>query len=222
MILLAEDEFAIREAEAAYLRHAGYNVAEVNDGNEALAMFESQVVELVVLDINLPHLDGLAVCRHIRSVSDVPIIMVTARNSDADELIGLESGADDYIRKPFNPRILIARVQTLLARTNSTLLHRRSLEIDPLKATLIKAGRKIELTKTQFNILYRLMEHPDTVLSRRQLIAAAKDDDYADADIFDRTIDSHIKAIRKKVEDDPACPVLVKTVIGKGYTYEDA
>lgn len=218
MILLVEDEPDIREAEAAYIRHAGFEVIEAEDGKAALEHL-SRSVELVVLDLNLPVMDGLEVCKSIRARSGVPIIMVTARNSDADELLGLHCGADDYLKKPFNPKVLVARIQALLRRSGTTVLTCEPFAMNPETMLLTKHSQAVGLTTTQFNILYKLMQQPGRVFAREQLIEAAHGDVYNYRSIFDRTIDAHIKAIRKKLEDDPSRPQYIQTVIGRGYRF---
>ncbi|MGA8113607.1 MAG: response regulator transcription factor [Actinocatenispora sp.] len=218
-VLVVEDEAAIREAETAYLRRAGHVVREAADGATAWELFTASPFDLVVLDLNLPGLDGLTLCRRIRAGSQVPIMMVTARTTDLDELVGLDSGADDYLRKPFNPRVLVARVRALIRRVGGDLVHAGPLTLDPQRMTLHKDGAQVTLTTIQFNILYRLAARPGTVLSRGQLIEAAHPDEPGRREIFDRTIDAHIRSIRKLVEDDPARPRLVQTVIGSGYRF---
>ena len=219
VVLLIEDEAAIREVEAAYLRRAGYGVVEATDGQIALEAFARSEPDLVVLDLNLPRLGGIEVCRRIRRSSTVPIIMVTARASEIDEMLGLEVGTDDYLKKPFNPKILVARVQALLRRAGDRGIHVAPFRLDPDKMEVRKNGRPIALTTTQFNIFYRQASRPGVVLSRKQLIAAAHDDDSGRKAIFDRTIDAHIKAIRKQIEDEPGRPQFVQTVIGRGYRF---
>ncbi len=218
-ILLVEDEDAIREVEAAYLRNAGYDVIETADGVAALEQFDAGSPHAVVLDLSLPHMDGVDVCRTLRKISIVPIMMVTARTSEIDELLGLDVGADDYLKKPFNPRILVARLQALLRRVGHRPLTVGPFVVDPDKLLVLKNNRPIALTTTQFNIFYRLIVHPGTVLSREQLLDAAHDHDVHRRAVFDRTIDAHIKAIRKRIEDDPAEPRYLQTVIRRGYRF---
>lgn len=218
-VLLVEDEDAIREAEAAYLRSAGYEVIELADGAAAVEQFAAVAPHAVVLDLSLPLLDGVDVCRTLRARSAVPIIMVTARTREIDELLGLDVGADDYLKKPFNPRILVARVQALLRRAGHRVLRLGPFVVDPDKMLLLKRGQPIALTATQFNIFYRLLTHPGAVLSREQLLDAAHDYDLERRAVFDRTIDAHIKAIRKRIEDEPAQPQHIQTVIGRGYRF---
>lgn len=218
-ILLVEDEDAIREAEAAYLRDAGYEVTETSDGTTALEQFSLVSPHAVVLDLSLPRMDGVEVSRTLRQFSNVPIIMVTARTSEIDELFGLEVGADDYLKKPFNPRLLIARVKALLRRAGHRSLERGAFLVDPDKMLVLKNNQPITLTTTQFNIFYRLIAHPDVVMSRDQLLDAAHDNDVNRRTVFDRTVDAHIKAIRKRIEDDPAQPRYIQTMIGRGYRF---
>ncbi len=220
-ILIVEDEPAIREVETAYLRKAGYTVHETDDGLAALAHFEQYGADLVVVDLNLPGMNGIGLCRRIRSSSPTPIVIVTAQNGDDDELRGLEAGADDYIKKPFNPQILVARVGGLLKRHSHKKLVRGELALEPQQMTVSKRSIRIPLTTTRFNLLFVLATRPNTVLTRGQLINLIYDDP-AEHDIYDRTIDAHIKNIRKAIEDDPAHPRYIHTVIGKGYCFRDA
>jgi len=219
-VLIAEDEAPIREVESAYLRQAGYEVIEAATGPKALEQFERTKFDLVLLDLNLPELSGLDVCRRIRADSLVPIIMVTARTEDIDELLGLELGADDYIKKPFKPPVLVARVKALLRRHAPSRLEFGALVIEPGAMRVTLTGRTIPLTTTQFNILHTLAARSGQVLTREALM----DQSYADPAghaIFDRTIDAHIKAIRKAIESDPAHPRYIQTVIGRGYRFND-
>jgi DNA-binding response OmpR family regulator len=217
-ILVAEDEAAIREVEAAYLNKAGYDTMEAADGQEALAIFDQHGADLVIVDVNMPLVDGLEVCRRIRQRSNVPIIIVTAKDGDDDELRGLEVGADDYIKKPFNPNVLLARSQRLLQRHKRANIVRGALVIDPLTMGVTKHGAAVSLTTTQFNILLTLAAQPEVVFSRTQLIDSVYSDPAGHA-IYDRTIDAHIKSIRKAIEDDPNHPQYVQTVIGRGYRF---
>lgn len=220
-VLLVEDEPVIREAEAAYIRRAGYEAVEASDGQTALALFNLGGLDLAIIDINLPMQDGLSVCRYIRGRSMLPIIIVTAKDGDDDELKGLEAGADDYIKKPFNPNILIARMQNLLKRHGHGQVVVGDICIDPATMTVTKRGERVGMTVTQFNILQALASHPGVVLTRSQLLDAVYDDP-AGHDIYDRTIDAHIKSIRKLIEDDPTEPRLIQTVIGRGYYMRSA
>jgi len=218
-ILVAEDEAAIREAEIAYLHKAGFSTSEAENGQQAVDIFRSHGADLVVLDINMPLVDGLEVCRQIREVSIIPIIIVTAKDGDDDEVKGLQVGADDYIRKPFNPNVLVARVQSLLRRHGHARIMRGEIEIDPATMQVDKRGESIMLTTTQFNILLALAMQPGVVFTREQLIDRIYDDPTGH-DIYDRTIDAHIKSIRRAIEDDPAHPAYIQTVIGRGYRFK--
>lgn len=217
-ILITEDESAIREAEVAYLKRAGFTTLEAADGKTALALFRDHDVDLVILDCNLPEIDGITVCREIRKTSTVPIVVVTAKDGDSDEIEGLEAGADDYIKKPFNPNVLVARIERLLRRRGHSRVVRGSLVIDPDTMVVTKEYRPIYLTITQFNLLLTLATQPGVVLTRDQLIRQVYDDPGAH-DVYDRTIDAHIKSLRKCIEDDPAHPIYIQTVIGRGYRF---
>lgn len=217
-VLVAEDEAAIREVEIAYLNKAGFNTSEVVNGQQAIDVFRDRGADLAILDINMPQLDGLEVCRRIRQTSTIPIIIVTAKDGDDDELRGFEVGADDYVKKPFNPNVLVARVQGLLRRHGHARIIRGNLEIDPATMSVSKHGNTVQLTTTQFNVLHALASQPGVVLSREQLIDAVYSDP-AGHDVYDRTIDAHIKSIRKVLRDDPSEPQYIQTVIGRGYRF---
>ncbi len=218
-ILIVEDEPAIREVEKAYLLKAGYRVHEASDGEQAMRVFAEHKPDLVVLDLNLPKRDGIQVCKLMRLTSQVPIIMVTARVEEIDELMGLEIGADDYVKKPFSPSVLLARIQALLRRQQRQEINIANLMIDPQKMTVRKDGGKVQLTTTQFNILYTLASATGKVFTRNEILDSAYQD--MTPDILDRTVDAHIKSIRKAIEDDPGSPRFVLTVIGKGYKFND-
>ncbi len=219
-ILIVEDESTIREVETAYLKQAGFVVHEALDGEQALSIFNKEKIDLVVLDINLPKKNGLEVCKEIRKTSQVPIIMVTARVEEIDEIIGLETGADDYLKKPFSPSVLVARVRALTRRVEDGVLQIGGLKIDPEKMVVIKKEEKILLTTTQFNILYTLAKNKGRVYTRDEILDRAYDS-YLPPDVLDRTIDAHIKGIRKKIEDDTKVPRYILTVVGKGYKFND-
>jgi DNA-binding response OmpR family regulator len=218
-ILVVEDEPSIREVEIAYLSEAGYEVVAVSDGREALDAFQKHELDLAIIDLNLPGVSGLEVCKIIRETSALPILIVTARNSDEDEMKGFEIGADDYIKKPFNPNVLVARVQALLRRHGETKqLQFNNLSIDPATMSVVKDNKPITLTTTRFNLLVALASQPNVVLSRAQLV----DRIYSDPSshfVYDRTIDAHIKALRKQIETDPHAPRYIETVIGAGYRF---
>lgn len=218
-ILVVEDEAPIREFEITYLRDAGYDTVEAVDGQAALELFEERVPDLVVIDINLPKLSGLDVCKTIRLSSTVPILMVTARDSDEDEVAGLAAGADDYIKKPFNPNVLVARVRALLRRHDTAKqLQFKGLTIDPETMSVIRNGETVTLTTTRFNLLLALASRPRVVFSREQLV----DQIYSDPSshfVYDRTIDAHIKSLRQSIERDPKHPEFIETVFGSGYRF---
>jgi len=218
-ILVIEDEAPIREFEVTYLRDAGFETVEAADGQVAIKLFEEHRPDLAIVDINLPGLNGLEVCKVIRKTSTMPILIVTARDSDEDEVVGLSMGADDYIKKPFNPNVLVARVQALLRRHDKTKqLHFEGLTIDPETMSVTRGGESVTLTTTRFNLLLALASHPQAVLSRTQLV----DQIYSDPSshfVYDRTIDAHIKHLRQSIEPDPKNPQFIETVFGSGYRF---
>ena len=223
-ILVVEDEREIREIERDYLEKEGYSVLEADNGEEALITFREESPDLVILDLNIPFKDGIEVCKSIREKSGVPIIMVTARTKEIDELLGLEVGADDYIKKPFSPNVLVARVKALLKRPDYSektgAIRIGDLEIDVEKQVMKRDGKIIELTTVQFNILTLLVTNRGKVFSRNELIEGSYDT-YDFPDIFDRTIDSHIKNLRKQIEENSRKPKYILTVRGKGYKFND-
>ena len=219
--MVVEDEEAIREVEVAYIRKAGFQVIELSNGLVALEWFKSNSPDMAIIDINVPSLNGLELCKRIRERSTMPIIMVTARNTDDDEMHGLDIGADDYIKKPFNPNVLVARVRALLRKYGGSKLHFGDITIDPATMTVIKDGTSVRLTTTRFNVLMALASQPNAVLSRQQLVERV----YSDATehlVYERTIDAHIKVLRKQLENDPKHPVYIETVIGSGYRFRGA
>jgi two-component system response regulator ResD len=215
-ILLVEDEESIREAERLYLEQAGYKVREAADGGEALTLWQERAADLVVLDLNLPVQDGMEVCKAIRKRSSVPIIMVTARVEEIDELIGLETGADDYVKKPFSPAVLVARVNALLRRNGKLdLITVGDMVIDAGKQEIRVGNRVASLSTVPFRILRILAQHPGRIYSRSELLDTAYGDQAGD--VYDRTIDAHIHAIRAAIEDNVKQPLRLQTVIGRGY-----
>lgn len=219
-ILVVEDEAAIREVMAGYLERSGYSVSSAADGRAALNLWQSKPFDLVLLDLNLPITDGITVCKQIRQKSLVPIIMVTARSEEWDEVVGLEVGADDYIKKPFSPQVLVARVQALLRRVGSGPLQIADLRIDPDKMQVLQQDKELILTTTQFNVLYLLASQPGRVFTRDQILDRSHNDP-ADIYVLERTVDAHIKSIRKILDDDPKQPRYILTVIGKGYKFNE-
>jgi DNA-binding response OmpR family regulator len=222
-ILVVDDELDIVKVVRAYLEQSDFRVITASDGEQALAVFRHEQPDLIVLDLNLPKLNGLDVCRAIRRNSNVPIIMLTARVDETDRLIGLEIGADDYIVKPFSPREVVARVRTVLRRSTSApeqpaLITVSDLTIDPLKHEVRLHGRSIDLTPSEFNILLALASQPGRAFSRMELLDAAQGEAYAG---YERSIDVHIKNLRQKLGDEPRAPTHILTVYGVGYKFND-
>lgn len=220
-ILIIEDEPELVKVLRSYLEQAGFTVVAAGRGDTGLAAWESKHPDLVILDLNLPGMDGLDVARAIRHKSSTPIIMLTARVEETDQLIGLELGADDYIPKPFSPRIVVARVRALLRRADVTpeaprLLRVADLEIDLDGYTLQRAGKPVELTPTEFNLLATMAAQPGRVFSRLQLLETSQGVAYEG---YERTIDAHIKNLRAKIEPDPKKLRYIETVFGVGYRF---
>ncbi|MBE9471210.1 MAG: response regulator transcription factor [Chloroflexi bacterium] len=223
MILVVDDEPKIVKQARDYLEKSGYRVVTAGDGTTAMAVARHERPDLVVLDLNLPGLDGLDVCRALRRESDVPIIMLTARVEETDRLIGLELGADDYITKPFSPRELVARVRAVLRRVRGGvrtpgLIRAGDLEIDVHGHRLTRAGEPIRLTRSEFNLLVTLAQHPGQTFTRAQLLDRLHGVAY---DGYDRSVDAHIKNLRRKLEANPIEPRYVLTVYGVGYKFTD-
>jgi len=221
-ILVVDDEPQIVKVLKAYLEKAGYRVLTAYEGNSALAVFQSEKPDFVILDLNLPGMDGLDLCKSIRRDSNVPILMLTARVEEADRLIGLELGADDYVIKPFSPREVVARVRTIFRRTTTETLKPDTIKagnlvIDVQQHTVHLANRPIDLTPTEFDILVTLASQPKRVLSRMQIMEQAQGTAFEG---YERTIDAHIKNIRIKMEPNPKKPIYIKTVFGLGYKFE--
>jgi len=222
-ILVVDDEPKIVKLARDYLEQSGFRVVSATDGVTALAVARQERPDLIVLDLNLPAMDGLDVCRALRRTSSVPIIMLTARVEEADRLIGLELGADDYISKPFSPRELVARVRAVLRRVQgdgyqSGLIRAGDLEIDLEGHRLTRGGEEIHLTRMEFTLLVLLAQHPGQTFSRAQLLDRLHGVAY---DGYDRSIDAHIKNLRRKLEVDPLDPRYVLTVYGIGYRFTD-
>jgi two-component system alkaline phosphatase synthesis response regulator PhoP len=222
-VLVVEDEPKIVRQARDYLERGGYRVLAAYDGKAALVVARAERPDLIVLDLNLPQMDGLDVCRALRRESDVPIVMLTARVEEADRLIGLELGADDYITKPFSPRELVARVRAVLRRVKGGfhqpgLVRVGDLEIDLLAYKVTRAGEEVPLTRSEFNLLAVLAQHPGQVFTRGQLLDRLHGVAY---DGYDRSVDAHVKNLRRKLEPDPAEPRYVETVYGVGYRFSD-
>jgi len=223
-ILVVDDDPKTVSLVKLYLESDGHKVVCAYDGVEALRLAREERPNLIVLDLMLPGLDGLQVCRTLRTESDVPVIMLTAKTTEGDKLAGLELGADDYVTKPFSPRELAARIKVVLRRTVSESLERGpeqaaygDLKMDFRQHTVSIAGRPVALTPTEFRLLGTLVREAGQVLSREQLIQRVLGLDF---DGFDRTIDVHVLNLRRKLGDDPAHPRYIKTVYGAGYKFE--
>ena len=222
-ILVVDDEARILKLVRDYLERAGFAVLTARDGEAALTLARIEQPDLIVLDLMLPGVDGLDVCRRLRQESGVPIIMLTARVEEADRIVGLELGADDYVTKPFSPRELVARVRATLRRAKGQLgppsiVRAGELELDTGSLETIVAGRRIELTATEFQLLVALARQPGRIFSREQLLEAVHGVSF---DGYDRSVDSHIKNIRRKIEPDPRQPRYIQTVYGIGYRLAD-
>jgi DNA-binding response OmpR family regulator len=222
-ILVVDDEKKIIEIIKAYLEREGYQVTSASDGKTALSLARVETPDLIILDLMLPEISGLEVCRAIRKQSDVPIIMLTARDEVTDKIIGLEMGADDYVTKPFDPKELVSRVRAILRRTESKaspqkIINIADLSIDINKRQVCRGDTTIDLTPNEFELLRVMAENPGRVYSRMQLLDQVQGDAYEG---YERTIDSHIKNLRKKVETDPEHPRLIVTVYGVGYKMEE-
>ncbi len=223
LILVVDDEPKISKLARDYLERSGFRVQTAVDGSTALSIFRRDKPDLIVLDLNLPGMDGLDVCRHIRRDSDVPIIMLTARVDETDRLIGLELGADDYIIKPFSPRELVARVRAVLRRAkggvrHSSIIRTGALEIDIDGRRAFRDGSTLQLTRIEFNLLTIFAQHPGQALSRQQLLSKLHGYTH---DGYDRSVDAHIKNLRHKLEPDPSNPTYILTVYGIGYRFND-
>ena len=222
-VLVVDDDVKTVELLKLYLNRDGYKVLTAYDGIEALRLARESYPDLIVLDLMLPGIDGLEVCRTLRDESDVPIIMLTARTTDRDKLAGLDMGADDYVTKPFSPRELAARVRTVLRRLPGETGRRGPVEVNHGKLIInfqkqeaSIAGRPVNLTPTEFKLLGVLAREPGRVFSRAQLVEKALGYDYEG---FDRTIDVHILNLRRKLGADPAQPGCVETIYGSGYKF---
>jgi len=217
-VLVVDDDVKTVELVKLYLNRDGYRVLTAYDGTEALRLAREGHPDLIVLDLMLPGIDGLEICRTLRGESDVPIIMLTAKTTDQDKLIGLDLGADDYVTKPFSPRELAARVRVVLRRLPGERgpdeIKHGELTVNFLRHEASLAGRSLNLTTVEFKLLGVLAKEPGRVFSRVQLIDEALGYDFEG---FDRTIDVHILNLRRKLEPDPSHPKYLKTVYGAGY-----
>jgi two-component system OmpR family response regulator len=221
-ILIVDDDLHIREVIRVALSKAGMTVAEARDGKEALARFAAERPDLIILDIGMPELDGLDVCRQVRKTSDVPILFLTARDEEIDRILGLEMGGDDYVTKPFSPRELVARVNVILRRVTArdtdgrsapAVLIQGKLAIDPEQHTAEFAGEPLRLTGIEFGILRAFLGRPTALFSREQIMTAAYQ---LNIQVSDRTIDSHIRNIRAKLAA-VNCDNVIETIHGVGF-----
>jgi two-component system alkaline phosphatase synthesis response regulator PhoP len=223
LILVVDDEPKVVRLARDYLEKNGFQVISASDGVSALAMARRAHPDLVVLDLMLPGMDGREVCRILRNESDVPILMLTSLAEESDQVVGLELGADDYINKPFSPRALVARVRAVLRRAQGkvkppAILRSRGLEIDIQRYSVTLDGAPLHLTPNEFKLLAILVRHAGQTLSREQLL----DEMHGAAfNSIDRSVDSHIKNLRRKLEADPSRPLFIETVYGIGYRFVD-
>jgi len=222
-ILVVDDEEKIVEILKAYLERDNFQVLVAYDGHSALELAAKQHLDLVILDLMLPEISGWDVCRTLRQDSEVPIIMLTARDETTDKIVGLELGADDYVTKPFDPKEVVSRIRAVLRRTEAKaapkdVLKVTDLSIDTGKRLVYRGEQAIELTSLEFELLWALAESPGRVLSRMQMLDRTQGDAYLG---YERTVDSHIKNLRKKIEPDPENPRYIITVYGAGYKLEE-
>jgi two-component system response regulator RegX3 len=222
-VLVVEDEQSLREPLVYLLQKEGYDVIEAEDGLKALATFNEQGADIILLDLMLPGMSGNEVCRNIRTTSQVPIIMLTAKDSEIDKVVGLEIGADDYVTKPYSTRELLARMKAILRRNVepaapvSGLLVAGPVQMDVERHIVTVHGNKVSMPLKEFELLELLLENVNRVLTRGQIIDRVWGSNYYGDT---KTLDVHIKRIRSKIEDDPARPVHLMTVRGLGYKFE--
>lgn len=226
LILIVEDDPKTSALLKVYLEREGYQTRSAADGALAVEMAQRHAPALIVLDLMIPKLDGLEVCRRIRQASEVPILMLTARVEEIDKLVGLSIGADDYVTKPFSPREVVARVKAILRRaapkspvTTSKILTAGDLIVDEAKAKVTLKGKPVALTAIELRLLVRLMRSPGTVFSRAQLLDALYTQD--SVHVLDRTVDVHIGRLRDKIEPAPSQPAYLLTIRGLGYKFRD-
>jgi DNA-binding response OmpR family regulator len=218
-VLVVDDEPIVREVVVRYLEREGYATLEAADGDEARDLLERRSPDLVVLDVMLPGTDGLELCRWIRGRSELPVIMLTARGEEADRIVGLELGADDYVTKPFSPRELAARVRTVLRRAGNRAHETERIsfgdvELDAASREVRKAGAEVRLTAKEFDLLWFLASHPRRVFGRDQLMIRVWG---YEAALDTGTVTVHVRRLREKIEDDPSQPLHLQTVWGVGY-----
>jgi DNA-binding response OmpR family regulator len=223
-VLVVEDELGIARLVRDYLAHAGFEVDVANDGDAAVSSVRGSQPDLIVLDLGLPRRDGLDVIRELRRTSSVPIVVLTARADEADRIVGLELGADDYVTKPFSPKELVARVRAVLRRTGAVgsrqeVIRVADVEIDLSRMRVTAGDRRVDLTPTEFQLLATLAREPGRVFTRGQLLDAIHG---VAIESYERAIDAHVKNIRRKLEPSPGAPRYLLTVHGVGYRFTDA
>lgn len=223
-VLIVEDDRNTAALVAAYLEREGFSTVVVHDGGQAVQAAGDCNPVLVILDVMLPNVDGLEICRTLRKSSEVPVLMLTAREEEADRVAGLVTGADDYVVKPFSPRELVERVKAILRRSRPAspaavvVLSFSGLELDPDKHRVTRAGKQLTLTAWEYKLLHALMGSPGKAFSREELLSQCYQNSEA---VIDRVIDVHIGKLRQKIEDDPARPRFILTVRGYGYRFAD-
>ena len=224
-LLLVDDDPDLLYTLQKYLQQAGYSTVTANNGRSAIHMFETEKPEAALIDVMMPELDGFEVVKKIRSISAIPIILLTARSDETDKIVGLELGADDYVTKPFSPREVVARLKAIMRRGNQNQQEKTSkitinaITADKNTRSVMRDNYHIQLTKTEFDILITLMESPEQVFTRDQIIDRVLGYTYEG---FERTIDAHVRNLRKKIEPDANNPVYIKTVFGVGYKIESS
>lgn len=223
-ILIVEDDINTASLVATYLQKEGFEPLIAHDGEAGLHAAKKQNPQLLILDLMLPGIDGLEICRRIRAVSEVPILMLTAREEEIDRVLGFSLGADDYVVKPFSPRELVERVKAILRRTGkgqgqtADVLQEGGLVLDPTKHRVWKNGDEVHLTSSEFRLLQALMSSPGRVYSRSELLGHFYEQEEA---VIERVIDVHINKLRQKIESDTASPVYIETVRGVGYRFAE-
>jgi len=223
-VLVVDDEPGIVEFVELNLKKEGFYVLKAYKGRDAITITREEKPDIIVLDIMLPDIDGFEVCRSIREFSNVPVIMLTAKGEDLDKIIGLEMGADDYMVKPFNPKVLTARIKAILRRLSSvsssasspssTIIF-KDMKMDLIGRTFLKSNKQLELTAREFDVLKFMAENPNRLLNRQEIIDEIWKHEYVDH----RSVDVHIRRLREKIEDDPNNPEIILTVWGKGYKF---
>lgn len=217
-VLLVDDDVRLFDLLSTYLGQNDFHVTSATDGPRGLAALEAGTFDVVLLDLMMPGMDGIEVCRRIRQKSNVPVLMLTARGDETDRVVGLEMGADDYIAKPFSPRELVARIKAVLRRARPDVVGERlvagDIVVDLGQRTVTRAGERVELTGLEFDLLCALVRRPGRVVARDALLSEAG---RGDVTVGERTVDVHVSHLRQKLGDDPRSPKLIKTVRGIGY-----